>query len=800
MISVSTFPTPTPSTPTSTAHPWLSAWVEANAQELRACDIYTDGSCTPNTSLTSHILRESSTASSGSVVLIERGCSNNYGFMLHITEGAEAGITSAAAMELLSATTACTIRDILYKTIPREDMIHIFSDSRSTVHRLQDCDATSLRKLAHKRYGPLYYSLFRKARRNTATVHHVYGHPEKHKPRDSYSPVELGNAFAHDAASPKAASKEFPGFVRFFISAKELLQDLLCLGQWYIGDENGVPLMRTTTELSELRTTRDYLLQRDEARQAASPPRPNFWSSTSLRMAAHQFDSNSRKRTFAQQTRVTKVIFDKYFHGENRVKGCKDPALKDELQACLLCGDYDSEEHGYCHCQGPRHDNLLQPIRSALFGDITTKINALPFGPAHALLMLYREFASEASHPHRVWKGCLTTSQLAQITALTDIPMSWKERTVLISALRQVQYLFANAVLRIRTQLTSYALPHMRGAPPPPTPHQIVEMSTLRNQPRITDALWGPGAGLTQGAIASRNSLRRRKAMTTPSTKVQRILCFHPRDTAAITLQAPTSPSISLASEALLQTTPTDSRHEASTARSSPCKSQALASSSSHALLTPSSSPPVRSSRRRRARRISISPSWSPSIQTERTPKVSQHNHLPITQATGQVHSPTVRSSSIISRSHSSSDTGHSGNRRSSGNSSRSCSSSSSSSSNSSNGCSSSSSSSSSSSGCSSGSTSRLPHALIDCHYQDIKVRLPSLRAGTSPSPHAPTFGATSSSVLLGMPPRSARHSPDTALSRTAASGSEIHTPRADPLGLGLEPHNLSEYLPKEPP
>jgi hypothetical protein len=50
------------------------------------------------------------------------------------------------------------------------------------------------------------------------------------------------------------------------------------------------------------------------------------------------------------------------------------------------------------------------------------------------------------------------------------------------------------------------------------------------------------------------------------------------------------------------------------------------------------------------------------------------------------------------------------------------------------------------------------------------------------------------------MPPRSARHSPDTALSRTAASGSEIHTPRADPLGLGLEPHNLSEYLPKEPP
>ena len=412
----------------------------------------------------------------------------------------------------------------------------------------------------------------------------------------------MGNTFAHDAASPKAASKEFPGFVRFFIPAKELLQDLLCPGQWYIGDENGVPLMRTTTELSELRTTRDYLRQRDEARQAASPPRPNFWSSTSLRMAAHQFDSSSRKRTFAQQTRITKIIFDKYFHGENRVKGCKDPALKDELQACLLCGDYDSEEHGYCHCQGPRQDNLLQPIRSALFGDITTTINSLPFGPAHALLMLYREFASETSHPQRVWKGCLTTAQQAQIKALTDLPMTWKEKNVLVSTLRQVQYLFATAVLRIRTQLTSYALPHMRGAPPPLTPHQIVEMSTLRNQPRITDALWGPGAGLAQGAIASRNSLRRRKATATPSTKVQRILCFHPRDTVAITLKAPISPTISPASEALSSTNPMDPRNKTPLSHYSPCKSQAMASSSSLALGTSSSSPPVRSTRRRRAR------------------------------------------------------------------------------------------------------------------------------------------------------------------------------------------------------
>jgi hypothetical protein len=146
---------------------------------------------------------------------------------------------------------------------------------------------------------------------------------------------------------------------------------------------------------------------------------------------------------------------------------------------------------------------------------------------------------------HRVWKGCLSTSQQAQIRALTDLPMSWKEKTVLISSLRHVQYLFATAILRIRTQLTSYALPHMRGALFLPTPHQLTVISTLRNQPRITEALWGFGARMSQDALASRNSLKRRKAKAISSTQTQRGLCFHLRDMTAITLQGPIPPTVS---------------------------------------------------------------------------------------------------------------------------------------------------------------------------------------------------------------------------------------------------------------
>ena len=123
-------------------------------------------------------------------------------------------------------------------------------------------------------------------------------------------------------------------------------------------------------------------------------------------MAARQFDCGVKRRSFAQQTRVTKIVFDKYFHGENRSKGCTDPSLREELLACTLCGDYDSEEHGICHCQGPPGDNLLQPIRSALFQEITAKIDSIPFGPVYEILALYRDLATDAPHP----SGCRKAS------------------------------------------------------------------------------------------------------------------------------------------------------------------------------------------------------------------------------------------------------------------------------------------------------------------------------------------------------------------------------------------------------
>jgi hypothetical protein len=174
VISAHSFPPPSLPTVSHSAHPWLSSWVCENAQELRGCDMFTDGSCIAHPSFQAQLFEDSSPTSSGSVVMIDRNSGNHYGFMLHITQGEDAGLTSATSMELFSAAVACRIRKILYQTIPNGEPIHLFCDSQSTVNRVQNIGPHTLRHLIHKQQGALHFSLSRTSCRNLQTVHFMH--------------------------------------------------------------------------------------------------------------------------------------------------------------------------------------------------------------------------------------------------------------------------------------------------------------------------------------------------------------------------------------------------------------------------------------------------------------------------------------------------------------------------------------------------------------------------------------------------------------------------------------------------
>ena len=125
-------------------------------------------------------------------------------------------------------------------------------------------------------------------------------------------------------------------------------------------------------------------------------------------------------------------------------------------------------------------------------------------------------------------------------------------RTLAISpykGLLHIQHLFAKALLNIRTQLTSYTFPNMRGPalPPPPTPTQAGDIAALRNQPRITQVFGDADTALRQGGIASRNRIRR---LARPHPSTRHMALPLPARPISIVLQGPSplpSPTVPVA-------------------------------------------------------------------------------------------------------------------------------------------------------------------------------------------------------------------------------------------------------------
>ena len=234
-----------------------------------------------------------------------------------------------------------------------------------------------------------------------------------------------------------------------------------------------------------------YLTRRDGYREADEiKPRPPFWTTATCSMAARQF-SDPHRRTYAQQTRITKMIYDHYFHGENRVKGVSDNNRRDELSACLLCSAPDSEEHGIRHCPGPMNSNLLEQIRTDTTFEITQYINSLRPGLPKSMAETYRDLALSPtytnSQPQRVWKGMLSPNQLNVLIQQHNITPDTPHDPMLLKCMKHIQRLLATSYTKIRTQLTAYMFPSKYTTPPsePPTAAQSATISERLTQPTI---------------------------------------------------------------------------------------------------------------------------------------------------------------------------------------------------------------------------------------------------------------------------------------------------------------------------
>jgi hypothetical protein len=312
--------------------------------------------------------------------------------------------------------------------------------------------------------------------------------------------------------------EHYPGVSRYTYTAKEILTDLLSPGQWYVGDREGTPMVTPSITAIQHHIHSNYLQRRDIYRQQDEQhPRPPFWTATSTTMAARQFACRA-KRSYAQQTRITKIIYDHYMHGENRVKGILDQAQRKELSVCMLCGEEDSEQHSLLLCPGPAlEDTSLEDRRTQAILDISEHIGKLQPGLRRSMAETYREFLTDNRHqPQRLWKGLLTPTQMSTLFAKHDVTPLTPPSIAIANTFKHIQHILACGVIDIRTQLTAFMYPHTRSPKSPlePTPKQAAAIAARNAQPNITTFF--KSSTSTQGSLSA--TTRHRLAHKTITT------------------------------------------------------------------------------------------------------------------------------------------------------------------------------------------------------------------------------------------------------------------------------------------
>lgn len=185
------------------------------------------------------------------------------------------------------------------------------------------------------------------------------------------------------------------------------------------------------------------------------------------------------------------MIYDHYFHGENRTKGIMDSTRRMELGACHLCSHPDSEEHYAIECSGPPDTNTLEPLRTQVSHDITGYINSLRPGLGRTLAERYRDLALRpmplTPQPQRVWKGLLSAKQWSVLIDTTGLTENTPDSASVVKTIKTIQNILAVGFTNIRTQITAHTYPnkHFRSPCDTITAAQQMVIGERSTQPSI---------------------------------------------------------------------------------------------------------------------------------------------------------------------------------------------------------------------------------------------------------------------------------------------------------------------------
>ena len=382
---------------------------------LNAATIFTDASYTTHKHPVQHHFypSQSTSTATGSIVFQPTDCTSLHAntWAIRIVDGHAIPNMNSFVMESLTLSFAAKLRYVYHQRsthTPAPKSLHmpLVTDCLGALKLAKGAPTQPWKK-------PTYFLLryIWQTKTPQDCFHWVRAHPEtRTKDQSKWSAHEFGNHLADAFASshPPQRSNTHPTTIE--LTAAQVLLNLLEDDSWAI-TLNGIPSLADPLQAVQMARLQGYLTRRDDNREALHKHRK--WTLLSLTAAAKWHCMTTRQ--FVERSRVTKLMYDWYYHGTKKVQNLLTAANPHPMPLdCRLCGEPDSHYHMICGCSLPSIDNIRTKTSLAISTYIgTLQINS----PPHICATTIRDMMACDSmlSPHLIWIGTWTPAHVNRL-------------------------------------------------------------------------------------------------------------------------------------------------------------------------------------------------------------------------------------------------------------------------------------------------------------------------------------------------------------------------------------------------